>query len=327
MPIRPRTCSAARRSWRRSCSVDGKGKKSRGGRRAATFEITRPLVGASALGIAQAAYECTLEYLDGQSEGGTPLLADPASPADACRRGDRDRAARLLVQRAPGWAATACRCAASGLDVEAQGGRRDDVGDDHLDGPGRPRRLEHRLRWRSSSATPRSTSCSRVRRRSSGWSSPACKLANTASVSVMPRKSLLRLRRRPRRSLFRRQQESRRPSPGTRVGRGEGPVSSATVPGGGRRTPSQVALQGLSSAACRAIWPRLASFAMLKTRLARAAFGGCCGGACRAALQRRRARQGSGIEARRQGSEALQGARTQGRADDDDLPLRRGSRG
>src|SRR4051812_9291413 len=40
----------------------------------ATFEITRPMVGASALGIAQAAYEWTLEYLEDKSEDGTPLL-------------------------------------------------------------------------------------------------------------------------------------------------------------------------------------------------------------------------------------------------------------
>src|SRR5262249_26711516 len=52
----------------------GEGKKSRGADALATFEVTRPLVGASALGIAQAAYEWTLEYLDGQSEGGTPML-------------------------------------------------------------------------------------------------------------------------------------------------------------------------------------------------------------------------------------------------------------
>ena len=79
----------------------------------ATFELTRPVVGASALGIAQAAYEWTLDHLD---EGGTfdpiwaaldesstsgrpPLqrqavqqvLADVATEIDA---------ARLLVQRA-----------------------------------------------------------------------------------------------------------------------------------------------------------------------------------------------------------------------------------
>src|SRR5204862_3793344 len=40
----------------------------------ATFEMTRPIVGASALGIAQAAYEWTLSYLDGQSWEGTPAL-------------------------------------------------------------------------------------------------------------------------------------------------------------------------------------------------------------------------------------------------------------
>ena len=67
----------------------------------ATFEMTRPVVGASALGIAQAAYEWTLEYLDGQTvEGGTPaleaqriqqVLADVATEIDS---------ARLLVQRA-----------------------------------------------------------------------------------------------------------------------------------------------------------------------------------------------------------------------------------
>ena len=66
----------------------------------ATFEITRPLVGASALGIAQAAYEWTLEYLEGRSEDGVPLLeqqrvqqvlADVATELDS---------ARLLVWRA-----------------------------------------------------------------------------------------------------------------------------------------------------------------------------------------------------------------------------------
>jgi acyl-CoA dehydrogenase len=67
----------------------------------ATFEMTRPIVGASALGIAQAAYEWTLEYLGGQTiDGGRPaleeqriqqVLADVATEIDS---------ARLLVQRA-----------------------------------------------------------------------------------------------------------------------------------------------------------------------------------------------------------------------------------
>ena len=67
----------------------------------ATFEMTRPIVGASALGIAQASYEWTLEYLSDQTvDGGKPaleeqrlqqVLADVATEIDS---------ARLLVQRA-----------------------------------------------------------------------------------------------------------------------------------------------------------------------------------------------------------------------------------
>src|SRR3954447_8537623 len=67
----------------------------------ATFEMTRPIVGASALGIAQAAYEWTLDYLSDQTvDGGRPaleeqriqqVLADVATEIDA---------SRLLVQRA-----------------------------------------------------------------------------------------------------------------------------------------------------------------------------------------------------------------------------------
>jgi acyl-CoA dehydrogenase len=66
----------------------------------ATFEITRPLVGASALGIGRAAYEYTLEYLEDKEEFDEPLmeqqriqqtLADVATELDA---------ARLLVWRA-----------------------------------------------------------------------------------------------------------------------------------------------------------------------------------------------------------------------------------
>jgi acyl-CoA dehydrogenase len=66
----------------------------------ATFEVTRPLVGASALGIARAAYEWTLDWLEGKTYEGEPLLeqqrvqqvlADVATEIDA---------ARLLVWRA-----------------------------------------------------------------------------------------------------------------------------------------------------------------------------------------------------------------------------------
>jgi acyl-CoA dehydrogenase len=76
------------------------GKKSRGADALATFEITRPLVGASALGIAQAAYEWTLEYLDGRSEGGTPLLQTQRIQQTLADVATEIEAARLLVQRA-----------------------------------------------------------------------------------------------------------------------------------------------------------------------------------------------------------------------------------
>jgi alkylation response protein AidB-like acyl-CoA dehydrogenase len=76
------------------------GKKSSGADALATFEVTRPLVGASALGIAQAAYEWTLEYLDGQSEAGTPLLKTQRVQQTLADVATEIEAARLLVQRA-----------------------------------------------------------------------------------------------------------------------------------------------------------------------------------------------------------------------------------
>ncbi len=80
----------------------------------ATFELTRPLVGASALGIAQAAYEWTLGYLANGSLAADPLGAalDESSTAGRPpleRQGNQQvlaqvateiEAARLLVQRA-----------------------------------------------------------------------------------------------------------------------------------------------------------------------------------------------------------------------------------
>jgi acyl-CoA dehydrogenase len=76
------------------------GKKSSGADALATFEVTRPLVGASALGIAQAAYEWTLEYLDARSEGGTPMLKIQRVQQTLADVATEIEAARLLVQRA-----------------------------------------------------------------------------------------------------------------------------------------------------------------------------------------------------------------------------------
>jgi acyl-CoA dehydrogenase len=66
----------------------------------ATFELTRPLVGASALGIAQAAYEWTLEYLEGRSADGVPLLEQQRVQQVLADVATEIEAARLLVWRA-----------------------------------------------------------------------------------------------------------------------------------------------------------------------------------------------------------------------------------
>jgi alkylation response protein AidB-like acyl-CoA dehydrogenase len=79
----------------------------------ATFELTRPVVGASALGIAQAAYEWTLsylderdpqgslgEYLDESSTAGRPPLERQATQQRLADLATEIEAARLLVQRA-----------------------------------------------------------------------------------------------------------------------------------------------------------------------------------------------------------------------------------
>ncbi len=76
------------------------GQQSRSADALATFEITRPIVGASALGIAQAAYEWTLEYLYGREEGGVPLLKAQRVQQTLADVATEIEAARLLVQRA-----------------------------------------------------------------------------------------------------------------------------------------------------------------------------------------------------------------------------------
>src|SRR4051794_10637107 len=79
----------------------------------ATFELTRPVVGASAIGIAQAAYEWTLaylkneasadpiaEWLDESSTAGKPPLQRQATQQRIADVATEIEAARLLIQRA-----------------------------------------------------------------------------------------------------------------------------------------------------------------------------------------------------------------------------------
>ncbi|MBA3298826.1 MAG: acyl-CoA dehydrogenase family protein [Thermoleophilaceae bacterium] len=66
----------------------------------ATFEITRPMVGASALGIARAAYEYTLDHLEGKSDEGGPLLEQQRVQQTLADVATEIEASRLLVWRA-----------------------------------------------------------------------------------------------------------------------------------------------------------------------------------------------------------------------------------
>ena len=87
--------------------------------------------GASALGIAQAAYEWTLEYLHGPHRGRPAAASGAAHPAGARRRRDRDRGGPpARVARGLDGAQRRPDDRRPGLDVEAEGRRRRDVGDD-----------------------------------------------------------------------------------------------------------------------------------------------------------------------------------------------------
>jgi alkylation response protein AidB-like acyl-CoA dehydrogenase len=66
----------------------------------ATFEVTRPMVGASALGIAAAAYDWTLDWLHGRESGGEPLLEQQRVQQVIAEVATEIDAARLLVWRA-----------------------------------------------------------------------------------------------------------------------------------------------------------------------------------------------------------------------------------
>jgi acyl-CoA dehydrogenase len=76
------------------------GKRSQSSGALATFEITRPTVGASALGIAQAAYEWTLDYLTDRTDSGRPLLEEQRIQQVIADVATEIEAARLLVWRA-----------------------------------------------------------------------------------------------------------------------------------------------------------------------------------------------------------------------------------
>jgi alkylation response protein AidB-like acyl-CoA dehydrogenase len=76
------------------------GQKSGPSNALATFEITRPMVGASALGIAQAAYEWTLDHLEDKTDEHGPLLEQQRVQQVLADVATEIEAARMLVWRA-----------------------------------------------------------------------------------------------------------------------------------------------------------------------------------------------------------------------------------
>ncbi|MGI8659572.1 MAG: acyl-CoA dehydrogenase family protein [Thermoleophilaceae bacterium] len=86
--------------------LDRKLERARSGQRSgpsnalATFEITRPMVGASALGIAQAAYEWTLDHLEDKADEHGPLLEQQRVQQVLADVATEIEAARMLVWRA-----------------------------------------------------------------------------------------------------------------------------------------------------------------------------------------------------------------------------------
>ncbi len=76
------------------------GKSGRGQAAMSTFEVSRPTVGAQALGIARAAYEYALEYAKERSQFGRPIIENQAIAFALADMKMEIDAARLLVWRA-----------------------------------------------------------------------------------------------------------------------------------------------------------------------------------------------------------------------------------
>lgn len=72
----------------------------------ATFEASRPLVGAQAVGIARAAYEYSLEYAKERRQFGRPIIENQAIAFKLADMKTQIDASRLLVHRAAWMAAT-----------------------------------------------------------------------------------------------------------------------------------------------------------------------------------------------------------------------------
>jgi alkylation response protein AidB-like acyl-CoA dehydrogenase len=94
------------RARERASSADGRERVKNAAM--ATFEASRPAVGAMAVGTARAAYEYALEYATGREQFGRPIIDNQGVAFQLADMRTRIDAARLLVWRAS-WMATADR--------------------------------------------------------------------------------------------------------------------------------------------------------------------------------------------------------------------------
>ena len=101
----------------------------------ATFEASRPGVGAQALGIARAAYEYSLDYAKERVQFGRPIIENQAIAFKLADMRTRIDASRLLVWRAA-WMAKTGRAFSAGEGFDVQAVRRRDRGLGHR--PGHP---------------------------------------------------------------------------------------------------------------------------------------------------------------------------------------------
>ena len=115
-----------------------------------TFEVSRPTVGAQALGIARAAYEYALDYAKERKQFGRAIIENQAIAFALADMKMEIDAARLLVWRASWMGKTGQAVhGRGGLDVEAQGRRGRGVGDRARDPDPRRQRLHARVPGRA----------------------------------------------------------------------------------------------------------------------------------------------------------------------------------
>ena len=140
-----------------------------------TFELTRPTVGAQALGIARAAYEYSLEYAKGRVQFGRPIVENQAIAFTLADMRMEIDAARLLVWRAA-WMGRNNRpfSAGEGSMSKLKAGEIAVVGD--REGGPDPRRGRLPAGTSGAALVPRREDLHHLRghlARSSAWSSPA----------------------------------------------------------------------------------------------------------------------------------------------------------